>query len=327
MEEVEMRRSSYLNLAAVAVLIAGLMLAGPAIAGEKCKGFERADSLISPEGLKTLMDAKDPKLVLIGVVKGGLTGSYAMGHIPGSYGVWRSDYTAAKGDEYPFGGMRMNQAAFQAFARSLGVDDDSKVVIYDEKYDATRLWWMFYLYGKTDVQILDGGYEAWKLAEYDTEMGGGLDKGTKEGTFTAKPATEGMVWEMDKIKQAEKDDSIQLWDTREPDEWSGAKLKKGASRQGRVPWAKFLSWKEFRNKVNDKTPTEFKNAEEIAKVIEANGIDKNKDQVFYCQSGVRTTTHIFSLYLLGWDMAKLHNYDGSWIEWSYHEDNPLVVDE
>jgi 3-mercaptopyruvate sulfurtransferase SseA len=41
---------------------------------------------------------------------------------------------------------------------------------------------------------------------------------------------------------------------------------------------------------------------------------------------VRTTTHIFTLYMLGWDITKLGNYDGSWIEWSYHKDNPVVVE-
>jgi thiosulfate/3-mercaptopyruvate sulfurtransferase len=322
-----MRRSSYLNLAAVAVLVAGLMLAGPVLAGEKYKGFERGDALITPAELKSMQDAKDPKLVLIGVVKGGLTGSYTMGHIPGSYGVWRPDYTDETETAYPFGGMRMNKADFQAFARSLGIDDDSKVVIYDEKYDATRLWWMFYLYGKTDVRILDGGYEAWKAAGYDTEMGGGLDKGSKEGTFTAKDPVEGMVWDMAKVHESKTDKGMQLWDTREPDEWTGDKLKKGAFRKGRIPWAVFLSWKDFRKKVNDKTPTEFRTAEEIQAVIDKYKIDKEKDQIFYCQSGVRTTTHIFSLYLMGWDMAKLHNYDGSWIEWSYHEDNPLITGE
>jgi thiosulfate/3-mercaptopyruvate sulfurtransferase len=216
-----MKRSNWLNAAAAAIIVVGLMLSGPAIAGEKYKGFERGDALITPAELKALKDANDPKLVLIGVVKGGLTGSFTMGHISGAYGVWRPDYTAKAGDEYPFGGMRMNQEAFQAFARSLGVDDDSKVVIYDEKYDATRLWWMFYMYGKTDVRILDGGYEAWKAADYDTEMGGGVDKGTKEGNFTAKAATPGMVWEMNKIAEAKECETTQLWDTREPDEWSG----------------------------------------------------------------------------------------------------------
>ena len=70
--------------------------------------------------------------------------------------------------------MALNRARFQDFARRLGIDNDSQVVVYDEKYDATRLWWMFYLYGKTDVRVLDGGYQGWKAAGYDTALGRGL---------------------------------------------------------------------------------------------------------------------------------------------------------
>ena len=55
-------------------------------------------------------------------------------------------------------------------------------------------------------------------------------------------------------------------------------------------------------------------------------MDKSKRQIFYCQSGVRTTTGMFALYLMGWDPEKLANYDGSWIQWSYFEKNPLVKD-
>mgnify|MGYP003572277132 FL=1 len=124
------------------------------------------------------------------------------------------------------------------------------------------------------------------------------------------------------VWRAKSDATLQVWDTREPDEWSGETLKSGAFRKGRVPWAEFLSWKDFRNKVND-APTEFKPAADIAKVIKKAGIEKDKAQIFYCQSGVRTTTHIFALYLLGWDMDQLFNYDGWWIEWSYYEANPV----
>ena len=309
--------------AVVVALLAGLAAVTPAVAGKNYKGFERGDALITPAELKKMMDADDPKLVLVGVVKGGLTGSFTRGHIPGAYSVWRPDYTAEEGEPYPFGGMMMDRAKFQDFARSLGIDNDSKVVIYDEKYDATRLWWGFYLYGKTDVRILDGGYEGWKAAGYDTEMGTGEERGTKTGNFVAKPRKSQMVWSMDDIWRAKTDPTVQVWDTREPDEWSGETLKKGAFRKGRIPWATFLSWKDFRLKVNDATPTEFKSADEIMKVIAEHNIDKNKHQVFYCQSGVRTTTHIFALYLLGWDMDLVHNYDGSWIEWSYYKENPV----
>ena len=72
--------------------------------------------------------------------------------------------------------------------------------------------------------------------------------------------------------------------------------------------------------------TEFKPAADVQQVLQKYGVDKNKEHIFYCQSAVRTTTHIFAMYMLGWDINKLHNYDGSWIEWSYHEKNPVVVD-
>jgi thiosulfate/3-mercaptopyruvate sulfurtransferase len=306
--------------------VTALGVAGTAVCGEGYKGFERGEALITPGELRALMDARDPKLVVIGVVKGGAKGFFALGHIPGAYGVGRSDFTAPAGRPHPFGGMMVNRAEFQDFARRLGINDDSKVVLYDHKYDAARLWWGFFLYGKSDVRILDGGYAGWKAAGFDTEMGSGAQTNTRIGGWVAKPRRPGWVWSMSDVWRAKSNDEIQLWDTREPDEWTGEKLKKGASRRGRIGWAKFLSWKDFRKKVGG-DPTEFRNSAEIQRVIDDNGMRPNADQLFHCQSGVRTTTHIFALYLMGWDLARLHNYDGSWIEWSYHEKNPVVTGE
>jgi thiosulfate/3-mercaptopyruvate sulfurtransferase len=307
-----------MTLAAVAAL-----LAIPAIAAEKYKGFERGEALITVEELKQLMDKNDPKLVVLAVAKGA---SYKTGHIPGSINIWRPEYEPKVGDPYPFDGMMVNRAEFQEFARELGIDNDSKVVIYDEKYDATRLWWAFFMYGKTDVRVLDGGYPAWKAAGYDTDMSLTSNKPDKQGNFTAQPRRPGWVASMDDVWRAKTDESIQLWDTREPDEWTGSKKKGNAARAGRIPWSTFQSWKEYRVKIDDK-PTGFKTAAEIQKVIDKFGMDPSKDQIFYCQSGVRTTTGIFALYLMGWDPDHLMNYDGSWLEWSYHEANPVATGE
>ena len=87
-----------------------------------------------------------------------------------------------------------------------------------------------------------------------------------------------------------------------------AEKYKGFERAGRVPWASFQSWKEYRVNVDDR-PTGFKTAAEIQKVIENFNMNPDKDQIFYCQSGVRTTTAIFMLYLMGWDPDRLKNYD------------------
>jgi 3-mercaptopyruvate sulfurtransferase SseA len=134
--------------------------------------------------------------------------------------------------------MLLEHEAFQDFARSLGIDNDSKVVVYDEKYDAMRVWWAFYLYGKTDVRVLDGGYAAWKT--------------------------------------------------------------------GRIPWAVFQSWKEYRLEVDGK-PAGFKPAAEMQQVIDKFKMDRGKEQIFYCHSGVRSTTPVFVLYLMGWDVDRLRS--------------------
>jgi thiosulfate/3-mercaptopyruvate sulfurtransferase len=319
-----MKRFKLITCAAAVTLVVALATAGPAMAQEKYKGFERGEALISAEELNKLIEAKDPKLVVIAVQKGV---SYKLGHIPGALNVWRSDYEPKKGEPYPFGGMMLDQAAFEEFARKLGIDNDSKVVIYDDKYDATRLWWAFYMYGKTDIRILDGGYQAWKAAGYDVDMAIFNPSAEATGDFVAKPRREAIIASMDDVKKAETDSGIQLWDTREKKEWTGEELKKGAFRKGRIPWAEFLNWKEFKEPVAEgENPTLFKNASEVEKVVKKYGMDPGNKHIFYCQSGVRTTTEMFALYLLGWDIDHLANYDGSWIEWSYHEENPIESD-
>ncbi len=311
-------RNSIVTLAAIAVL----MVALPGLAGDGYKGFERGDALITVDELKSMLD--DPDLVLIAVAK---PTSFKLGHIPGALNIWRSDYEPAEGDPWPYEGMILDRVDFQEFARNLGVNNDSKVVVYDEKYDATRVWWAFYLYGKTDVRVLDGGYQAWKAAGFDTDTSLFSPEADAKGDFVAKPRNEAVYASMDEVWAAKTDPEVQLWDTREEDEWTGEKLKKGAFRQGRIEWATFQNWKQFKQPVAEgEEPTAFKPAAEIQKVIDSYGMDPAKTQIFYCQSGVRTTTNMFALYLMGWNPDHLANYDGSWIQWSYFDKNPLVKD-
>ena len=136
------------------------------------------------------------------------------------------------------------------------------------EYDATRLWWGFYMYGKTDARVLDGGYQAWKAAGYDVERHLINPKAERIGNFVAKARRETLMASMDDIWRAKTDPEVQLWDTREKNEWTGEKLKKGAFRKGRIPWAEFLNWKEFKKPVAEgEQPTLFKDAREVKKVV------------------------------------------------------------
>jgi len=310
-------RTTVYSVAAAVVLAS----TAPAVAGPKYKGFARGEALMTVEELKQLLDAKHPKLVVLAVVE---PASYTAGHIPTSINVWRPDYEHRIGQPYPFEGMLLDHEGFQKFARELGIDNDSKLVVYDEKYDATSLWWAFYLYGKTDVRVLDGGYPGWKAARLGTETSPTRAKGGKIGNFVARQRRSGWLANMDDVRRARTPKQVRVWDAREPAEWSGAEKKGTARRAGRIPWAAFQSWKEYRVEVDGK-PTGFKSAPEIQQVIDRFKMDPRDQHIFYCQSGVRSTTAVFALYLMGWDPDRLYNYEGSWLEWSYHEENPVLT--
>lgn len=55
------------------------------------------------------------------------------------------------------GGVTDNLLQPEGFTRPMqgfSVDPDSTVVVYDYKYDETRVWWAFYHSGETDVRLL-----------------------------------------------------------------------------------------------------------------------------------------------------------------------------
>ncbi len=307
---------SWMRGALAALLCAAVLMAGAALAAGY-KGFARGEALITAQELKALMDAGDGDLVVIAVAR---EARYLSGHIPGALAAWRGDFNAKAGGEYPYGGMVAGRADFQAFARRLGVSAASTVVVYDHKYDATRLWWAFHLYGKTDVRVLDGGIGAWQAAGYETATLAPDAPGP--GDFVAAEARPGWSVDTAYVDRGRQSTTAQLWDTREGDEWSGETLRPGASRRGHIPGAEFVNWGQFR-----RSDGSFLDAAEMAAMIDGFGFDPSREQIFYCQSGVRASQEIFGLYLLGWDTTRLHNFDGAWIAWSFDAANPVLCEK
>ena len=150
----------------VSVLLVGLFVATSARAADKYKGYARGEMFITAQELSQLMQANDPKLVVLAVAS---KTEYFTGHIPGAFHIWRPDYEAPPETQGGVTDNIIDAAGFTKLMQGLGIDADSKVVVYDHKYDATRLWWAFFYYGKTDVRVLDGGIKAW------TKNGGKTD--------------------------------------------------------------------------------------------------------------------------------------------------------
>lgn len=299
----------------IGMVLGGFVLAGVAH-GSSYKGYVRGEIFITAEEVNKLIQEKDPKLVVIAVAS---KTEYYSGHIPGSFHVWRPDYEA---DPKTQGGVTDNLIEPEGFTRlmqKIGVAPDSKVVVYDHKYDATRMWWAFFYYGKTDVRILDGGIKAWTRSGYGTDMVTG-GKATGQGTWVAKVSYPTLRVDTPEILGTKDRADVQLWDVRGDSEFCGKEIKQGAHRAGRIPWAVQADYVLVKTKENE---SEWLPAAEVQKTVEKLGMDRNKPQYFYCQSGVRCTNWISTLYAMGWPLEKLHNYDGSWIAWSLDEKLPI----
>ena len=98
--------------------------------------------------------------------------AFASSHIPGATFVdvgsrlsAQHQYTAD--GAVPLHNMHCTAEQFAEEMCSLGIDDESHIVLYSSKKVmwATRVWWMLQSYGfRGHVSILDGGLSAWKAA-------------------------------------------------------------------------------------------------------------------------------------------------------------------
>jgi 3-mercaptopyruvate sulfurtransferase SseA len=281
------------------------------------KGYPRGNALISVQELKKLIDVKEPKLVILAAEN---SVEYRLGHIPGSYQVDRPVIEAPPETQNGVSGNIIDAAGFTKQAQSLGISRNSTIVVYDTKYDATRLWWAFTYYGKIDVRVLDGGIKAWKAAGYPVDLLA-PDAPAKSGNFIAKVTLPSLRVDTADIIAVQSSSKAQLWDNRDIREFTGDELKKGAYRAGRIPGSVHSDWVLFKKKENS---SEWVTATELKSLLQKLGYDRNKEQYFYCQSGVRSTQAIFALYLAGWPLEKLHNYDSSWIGWSKDKNLPIA---
>lgn len=282
------------------------------------KGYPRGNALITVQELKRLIDAKEPKLVVLAAEN---SVEYHLGHVPGSHQVDRQAIEAAPETQNGVTGNIIDASGFSRLFQRLGVNRDSTVVVYDNKYDATRLWWAFTYYGKADVRVLDGGIKAWRAAGHPVELLAPAAP-ARSGNFIAKVSLPSFRVDTPEIVSAQHSNKAQIWDNRDLREFTGEELKKGAYRAGRIPGSSHSNWVLFKKKENQ---AEWLAAAELQPVLHKLGYDRSREQYFYCQSGVRSTQALFALYLAGWPLEKLHNYDSSWIGWSKDNNLPIVT--
>jgi thiosulfate/3-mercaptopyruvate sulfurtransferase len=234
-------------------------------------------------------------------------GKYQDGHIPGAVVVDPVAWARAfgNGDDKPGWSKRVGD---------LGIDVDTKVVVYDDAQakDAARIWWILRYWGVKDVRLLNGGWKAWATANVATEKTSSQPRSV-EPKLTAlgdRLATKKQLLDGLKGKPP------QLVDARSTGEYCGT--EETAKRNGAIPGAVHLEWSD----TLDPKTGRFKSAVELTKLFKEAGIDPAKPAVTYCQSGGRAAVLAFALELMGG--KEVRNYYRSWSEWGNAEDTPIV---
>jgi thiosulfate/3-mercaptopyruvate sulfurtransferase len=238
---------------------------------------------------------------------------FANAHIPGAL-FFDIDELSDTSSLYPH--MLPAPEKFSSRMRKMGVGDGKKVIVYDTLglYSAPRAWWMFRVFGKNDVAILDGGFPKWKLEGRPIEDGEPTLR--QERHFTARYQNT-LVRDRTDVMNAMRTGQEQIADARTPGRFAGTEAEPRAGvRSGHIPDARSVPFSSLVNA--DGT---LKSAAEIDAAFIAAGVDPGKPVITYCGSGVTAALLDFGLAVAGHERHAV--YDGSWAEWGSVHDLPI----
>jgi len=263
-----------------------------------------AQALVSTQWLAD--NLKTPGLAIIYV--GGPASkkeNFEMKHVPGAVFLDFMTLMGTLGD----GSTPPDQAKFEALAGSLGVGNDSHVVIHsaDTLFGATA-YWLFEYFGHKNLSMMNGSVAKWMNEGLPSASGP-----TDITPATYKASVNAAVFaNADEVLKNLNNPKAVIVDVRSTDEYTGAGSPPGIENKsmGHVPGAVHLDFYST-NLNNDGS---FKSADELKAAYEGKGVTKDKEVIVYCQGGVRAAVSDFALeHILGYPSVK--NYVGSWGEW------------
>jgi thiosulfate/3-mercaptopyruvate sulfurtransferase len=198
---------------------------------------------------------------------------------------------------------------FVAAMAELGVNDDSRVVLYDANYSvwAARVWWMLRWIGFDRAALLDGGLGAW------TEAGHPLS--TEEakrprGNLTLNLRPEVIADQAEVLASLEQED-IQLVDAMPAAHFRGEMTM--YDRPGHIAGARNMPSTLLLDESR-----QFRPLDELEMLIDAN---RDARTITYCGGGIAASADAFVLTRLGFTDVAV--YAASLQEWSADPANPM----
>lgn len=213
--------------------------------------------------------------------------------------------------EGTFPHTRPSPELFQTEARKLGLQNNSKIVVYDNMgiYSSPRAWWLLRAMGHEDVRVLDGGLPAWKAAGYATGEYNAISRKNLSGDdlFMAYPQPELFVDSPELLKSLHSS-GIEILDARSPGRFAGEEPEPRAGvRSGHIPGAKSLHYRLVTDEGR------LCSEERLKALFEERQISQQSTLMFSCGSGITACLLALAAHQVGYKHLRV--FDGSWAEW------------
>ncbi len=226
--------------------------------------------------------------------------AYDAGHIAGSHYLALASIIVERDgvpNELP------TVAALDSVLESIGIGDDSRVIITGDPLAAARLFFTLdYLGHVSHAALLDGGTPAWVAAGFPVAQ---ESANPGRATFTPAPRP-GVLADAAWVHAHLHDSTVALLDARPAADYAGTPGTSPPS--GHIPGARNIFWKTTLGG----TPPALLDRAALEAMFKAAGAAPGDLVVTYCRTGVQASFLYFVARYLGYDV-KL--YDGSFAEW------------
>ncbi len=302
----------------IVLIMMSLLLAVALQAQSKSKTGVRSQMLVSTDWLAK--NLHNPNVIVIQV--GREQKDYFAGHLPNARFLSLNALVItreSKANELP------PIDKLKTLFANLGVNNDSRVVLYGDNYNllAARAYFTLdYLGFGDNAALLDGGLDKWKAEkrplsnEVFEVKPGNFTPRVNPNVVAVRDVVRDVSWATANLSAP----NYALVDARPNDEYTGAKADASLGRLGHIPGAVSLFWMD-KNLVSKENPV-LKSPKDLRQLYEAAGATKDKKVVSYCRTGVQASHTYFVAKYLSYDVAM---YDGSFSEWVTLEGTQVIT--